>query len=54
MVFTPIYCNHIYKGGSKKGQTCGRYCRKIREDHKCGEHRARPKIKCPHNPQKDT
>jgi len=52
ILFTPIYCNHVYKGGKRKHQVCGRYCRKIREGHKCGQHRARPKIKCPHNPQK--
>ena len=52
LIYNPVYCNHIYKGGLKKGQTCGRFCRKILGDHKCGVHRARDLIKCPQNPQK--
>jgi len=52
LIYNPVYCNHIYKGGLKKGQTCGRFCRKILGDHKCGVHRARDLIKCPQNRQK--
>ena len=52
MIFNPVFCTHVYKQGAKKGQICGRYCRKIREDSKCGEHKPRHFIKCPHNRQK--
>lgn len=31
-------CCHIYTRGVKKGSTCGKVCRKIRESGKCGEH----------------
>jgi hypothetical protein len=44
------FCNHIFTRGKRKGQTCGVYCRKTRDDLKCYAHT--PRTKCPHNREK--
>lgn len=41
-----VFCNHVYVAGPKKGQQCGRFCRK--GGPKCGDHQIRVKPKCIH------
>lgn len=31
-------CEHVFKSGARKGQTCDRLLMKYNDEHKCGEH----------------
>ena len=44
-------CIHVFVAGKRKGETCGKFCRKPRPNGKCAAHT--PRNKCPHNKRKE-